>query len=294
MGSLKMKRIVIIGASIAGHTAAVNLRQKNKDYQVTLITEESYPLYDKRKLLYLFSGKIKEKDILLASEEFYQKSGINFVKEKKVTAVNTEKRTVYFKDRDNIEYDSLVIASGKRVSFADIPGAKKTGVFGLYSLNDYKDFVNRIFREAVCLVGSDQVALGTAAAISLKNKVEVKLISRNIIDKSLLPKDVEVINCPVEEIIGEGQVQAVKLKDGKAIGISAVVFMEELRSNIDFLKDTAIAMNRDSVLVDEAMRTNVEGVFACGSVSSRQDTPEKIKRWSDAVDDSFCLVNNFS
>ncbi len=288
-----MKRIVIIGASIAGHTVAVNLKEKYRDYQISLVTEEGYSLYDKRKLLYLFSSRIKEKDILLASEEFYEKSGINFLKEKKVTAINTEKKIIYFKDRDILDYDFLIIASGKKVSLPDIAGAKKAGVFSLYSLNDYKDFANRIFREAVCLVGSDQIALGTAAAISLKNKVEVKLISRNIFDKSLLPAGIEVINSPVQEIIGEGEVQAVKLKDGKAIGISAVVFMEELKSSIDFLKNTGIAIDKDSILVDDRMRTNIEGVFACGSVSSRRDTPEKIKRWSDAIDDSLCLANNF-
>lgn len=287
-----MVRIVIIGASIAGHTAAVNLREQDKDSSITLLSQESHPLYDRRKLPSFLSGAIKEEDILLTSEDFLQKIQINFLKERKVISVNTAKRIIYFKEKGNIEYDFLVIASGRRPVLPEIPGAKKNGVFLLYTLDDYKDFANRIIREPVCLVGSCPEAVEIARAIVLKFKVEVKLISRVRIDASLLPQEIEVINAPLVQIIGESQAQAIKLEDGKAIGVSAVVFADDFRSNIDFLKNTGIEIDKDAVLVDETMRTSQERVFACGIAARRRGSAQGVKVWEDAISDSLCLADN--
>jgi len=285
-----MDRIVIIGASIAGHTAAVSLREQDKDCSITLLTQDSHPLYDRRKLALLLSGAIKEEEILLTSEDSLQKIKINFLKEKKAVSVNTGKRVVYFKDKDNIGYDFLVIASGRHPVLPELPGAKKSGVSLLYTLDDYKEFSNRIIREPVCLVGSSQEAVEIAKSIVLKFKAEVKLVSRLTLDTSSLPAEIEVINIPLAEIIGESQAQAVKLEDGKAIGVSCVVFVDTFKNNIDFLKNTDIEMHEDAVLVDEMMRTSAERVFACGIVAKGRKAMQATKTWEDAMSDSLCLA----
>lgn len=289
-----MARIVIIGASIAGHTAAVSLREQDKDCSITLLTQESHPLYDRRKLAALLSGAIKEEEILLTSEDLLQKLKINFLKEKKAVSVNTAKRTVSFKDKDNIEYDFLVIASGRRAVLPELPGAKKSGVSVFYTLSDYREFSSRFIKEPVCLVGSSPEAVEIAKAIVLRFKTEVKLISRLTQDTSSLPAEIEVINAALAEIIGESQAQAVKLEDGKAIGVSCVVFADTFKNNIDFLKNTDIELDEDAVLVDEMMRTNRERVFACGVVAKRKTAPQVIKMWEDAISDGLCLAQNLT
>lgn len=276
-----MNNIVIIGASVSGHNIALRLREKDPDCAITLIGEENYPAYDHLKLADFISGIIPEKDIFLCREGLYQEKNINFLEGKKAATLNTQKKLVYFKDKGSIKYDYLVIASGRSPTLPELPGARKEGVFRFYTLDDAKEFLKRYISEPVCLVGSDTLALKIAEAISEKFKVEVKLITRKAFDPGSIPRNVEIIHDPVKEIIGEGQAQAVKLERGKAVSISAVLFMDDYKSNIDFLKDTDVRIKDDFVVIDGWMQTTVENIFACGSAVAK-----------DSVVISMMLVDN--
>ena len=287
-----MANVLIIGASVAGHNAAQKLRERDKEIQITLVSQEKYPFYDKRKLPDLLAGSIKENEIFMADEDFYRRNNITFLKEKEATAVNTQRRTVYFKDKNNLAYDFLVIACGLKPVLPEIPGARKPGSFLFYTLDDLKEFTKWLIIHPVCLVGSDESALGLAGALTLRYKTEVKLISRSSFDPLLIPQDVEVINIGLQEIIGEGEVQAIKLQNGKAIGVCSVIFRDEFESNAGFLKNTDIKTSNGLISVDEQMRTNVDGVFACGSVCARVEGEQKNKNWDEVVNECISVADS--
>lgn len=287
-----MKSIVIIGASIAGHTAAMAVRDGRKETPVTLITQEKYPFYDKRKLWDYLSGKAKEKDVLLCDEESYRHNAIEFIKESKVSNINTDKKILYFKNRESISYGLLAICSGKKVELPEIPGSKKEGVFRLYSLEDFKKFVSYMTGDALCVVGSSLMALRIAKALALRNK-EITLISADAqspLDTATETGRIEVMQGSLIEIIGESQAQAVKLDTGKIIGVSAVIFADGQKGSIDFLKYTDVETKGGAIIVDSAMRTNIKDVFAAGSVSCRNDGPKKADDWESAFSEGQLLA----
>ncbi|MEW6170855.1 MAG: FAD-dependent oxidoreductase [Candidatus Omnitrophota bacterium] len=288
-----MTKIVIIGAGIAGHSVAVNLREKNKDCLITLISEEAYLPYDRRKLIDYLKGDIKDSDLFLASEDFYKENNINFLKEKIVVSINTNKKVIHFKDsKETIDYEILVICSGKKIVLPEIPGAHKEGVFNFYSLTDLKKFTQSPITDTICVVGSDQGALDLAKTISVKYKVEVKLISLNDFDVCAVPPEVELIKSQVTEIIGEGFAQAIKLKEGKVIAVTNILFKEKLESNINFLKNTQIEILNNQIIVGQNLETNIKNIFSCGSVASYKDNTDFIKTFDDVVNESKILVDN--
>jgi len=214
----------------------------------------------------LINNVISEKDIFLCNEDDYSSLGISFIKNKKVGSLNIQKKLLYFKDKGSINYDILVIASGRSPVIPDIPGAKKEGVYRFYTLNDVKGFIQSYVSHPVCIVGSNSFALKMAEAVSEKYSVEVKLLSHAAFDPSDIPQNTEIINDSIVEIIGEGETQAIKLASGKALGVCAVLFMDDYKSNIDFLKGTDIQTKDDFIIVDGWMQTNQDNIFACGSV----------------------------
>lgn len=264
-----MTSIVIIGASASGHNIALRLRDKLNTGNITLISEENYPAYDHLKLADFISGIVSEKDMFLCGEDFYPKHNINFLKGKKVSILNTQKKIVYFKDKGSINYDFLVLATGRSPVLPEVPGTRKDGVYRLYTLDDTKEFLKRYIAEPVCVVGSDVFALKIAEAVTEKYKVEVKLLSHKAFDPGSIPKNVEVSNDSIQEIIGEGEAQAVKLASGKAIAVSAVLFMDNYKSNIEFLKNAEVAVKNDLVVFDNCMQTTVKDIFACGSITGK-------------------------
>jgi NAD(P)H-nitrite reductase large subunit len=292
-----MPKIAIIGASCAGHNAALKLREIDPESEITLLTEEAYPFYDRRKLVEFLAGSVTEKELISAAQDLYAGKTIVFLPSKKASSLNTTKRIIYFKDKSNLGYDFLVIASGRRVVPPEIPGAKRNGVFTFCGLDDYKKFKERasIMKGTVCLVGQGEEALAIAQAISRAFKVEVKMASTRLEDAALsLPQEIEIIASPLQEIIGEGEVQAVKFKDGKAVGASSVVFLEGLKNNTDFLKNTEVELLDDAVLVDEDMRASIDNIFACGAVARRKGSAVcSVKSWDDIVLETLSLASGF-
>ena len=286
-----MTRIVIIGASVSGHNTAVALRERDKECAITLVTEEPYPFYDRRKLSDYLSGAISENGLFLCGEDFYRDKNITFLKEKKASAVNPKRRLVYFRDKSTLEYDALVVASGRVAEMPDITGAKKEGVFALNSLDDFKKAMSSFITDQVCLMGSDDIALQLARALIRRYKVEVKLASREDFESSLVPEGAEVIREALEEIIGEGGTQAVKLRSGKVIAASAVFCSDRTKVSADFLKENNPEISQDALMVDAGMRTNIEGIFACGSVCAPRTEPKKIKNWDDCIKEANLLAD---
>jgi len=289
-----MTRVVIIGASCAGHNLAVSLREKNRDCSIVLITEEAYPCYDRRRLGDFLAGSMSESEIFISSDAFYSENNIDFIKGQRVAAVNTVKKTVSFKARDSLGYDFLVVASGRKIVPQEVSGIKKSGVMILYSLDDFKQLSDCLMTDTVSIVGDDHIALGLAKIISSKNKVEVKLISRKLFDNIAMPDGVEVINAELAEIIGEGGVQAIKLKNGKVIGTSKVIFRQELKGNTDFLKNTPLETDADLLLVNNNMRTNIETIFACGAVCMPKEGADQPGGWDKITSESIVLSETLS
>jgi nitrite reductase (NADH) large subunit len=288
-----MIKIAIIGASAAGHTLALNLREKNKDCAITLISEEENSFYDRRLLPDLLAGRIKEGELFKFKEDLYAKDNITFIKGKKAVSLNLQKNILQLKTKEAVKYDFLVICSGRRYILPEIPGVKKPGVFILYSLSDFKEFMSYSISDSVCFVGCDDFTLNMAGIIASKNK-EVKLVSNRDFSGISLPAGIEFINSEILEIIGESEIQAVKFKEGKIIACQSVVFMDKRESSIDFLKSSNVELYQGLIAIDDSGQTNCPGVYACGSVAGSKLKASNDKNWDEIVVESARLCDFLS
>lgn len=87
-------KYVIIGASAAGLAAAEAVRKEDPQGTVTILTEEAYMPYSRPSISYYLKGKVKESDMALRKPYFYKEKKIDVVTNAKVTAIDTEKKTV--------------------------------------------------------------------------------------------------------------------------------------------------------------------------------------------------------
>jgi len=108
-----------------------------------------------------------------------------------------------------------------------IPGAKKKGVLLLATKEEFGKLESFLINDTVCISGPSKTALHLAKTIHEKYKVEVKVVTQDKIEETLTA-GIEVIASPVQEIVGEGRAEAVKFKDGKAVGVCLVLFVEDI------------------------------------------------------------------
>jgi len=107
-----------------------------------------------------------------------------------------------------------------------IPGAKKKGVLYFGPSDDFNKLGEVLVNDTVCIDGPQSAAFNLAKLINEKYKVGVKVVTKDVFTGQL-PKDVEAVNSPIQEIVGEGRAEAVKFKNGSAVGVGLVIFVDE-------------------------------------------------------------------
>ncbi len=307
-----MKKLLIIGNSAAGISAAEAIRARDKQSEITMVSDEDYPAYCRCLISYLLAGDVKKDKVFFRPESFYKENNINLVLNKKVSRVLPKKNRVTCEDKTQLDYDVLLIAAGAHPKIPEIKGIKKTGVFGFRTLKDVKAIQDLLpVAKCACVLGGGLV--GIKAAYALKKKgIEVKVVvsSRQImsqvfdedssllIQKRLEEHGIEFLSRQdAAEIIGEGDIKAVKLASGKIFACSLVVVGKGVEPNIEIAQESGIQF-QTGILADAAMRTNIENIYTAGDVCECLDIttgkPALNALWTSAVEQGKIAGENMS
>jgi len=281
-----MKQFVIIGNSAAGIAAVEAIRQADRESKITVVSDEDYSSYCRCLISYYLAGDIKEDKIVYRPESFYKENNIELLLNKKVIRVDPKKNRVVLADKSQMGYDSLLIATGASSKFPELKGIKKEGVFGFRTLKDAKDIAGLLpVTKSACVLGGGLIGLKAAYALK-KRKIDVKVIIKSrqvlsqvldseaaqLVQKKLEENGIEVIlGQDVAEIISdEGEIKAVKLDSGKALGVSMVVVGKGVSPNKDLIKDTAIKVN-EGIVSNNNLQTSIPNIYAAGDVAETFD-----------------------
>ena len=112
-----MKRIVVVGGSLAGHHAAATLRRLGYDGALTVIGSEQHRPYDRYPLSKAFlTGETDRKGLELADDI----PGVDWRLGSTATDADLGARHVVVDDGERICFDGLVVASGARPRHSEL------------------------------------------------------------------------------------------------------------------------------------------------------------------------------
>lgn len=264
--------------------------------EITVISKEDCPAYDRRLLPQYLAGRVEEKDLFLCAQGFYAAHNVFFEKASEVARLDTKKQRVVLKDNAKIPYEYLVIASGEETRLPDIPGTGKDGVVAFAGFESVKEIRQRLsFASLVCVAGRPKECAMFAEIAQAAGK-EVKVISPAPPPEgfSAGQKTEWLQGVRVTEVIGEGkELKAIKLSNGKAIGASLVVFAPHPSPASGFLKESGVVTSAGGyVIVDKNLRTNLENIFACGAVAREEGALETEKSWEDSCGEGLFVAEN--
>lgn len=121
-----MAHIVIIGAGIGGMPTAYELKTKiGSNHQVTVVNAVDYFQFVPSNP-WLGVGWSKREKITFPIRPYLEKKGINFIAQP-VTRIDAEQNSLQLANGDNLSYDYLVITTGPKLSFDEVPGSGPHG-----------------------------------------------------------------------------------------------------------------------------------------------------------------------
>ena len=134
---MKRQPIVIVGASLAGGTAAVTLRDEGFDGDIVLIGAESELPYNRPPLSkgYL-RGQDRFSDQLVKPAAYYTEQRIELRLGVRATAIDPTQKLVELEGGERVAYDRLLVTTGGRNRTFSAPGATLPGVFQLRTVQD--------------------------------------------------------------------------------------------------------------------------------------------------------------
>ncbi len=282
-----MPTFVIVGASLAGATAAATLRSEGFDGRLVLIGEEPLPPYERPPLSkeYLRGEQPLEK-AWIRPPEFWAENDVEARFGARVERVDTADRVVALGDGERIAFDAALIATGCRNRRLAIPGADLPGVLELRTAAD-ADRIKAAAERAQKAVVVGAGFIGSEVAASLRGlglDVTVVEFMQTPLERVLgleLGRVIEGLHRDhgVELILGEaaerfegaGRFEALVTTSGRRIEGDFAVVGVGVEPVCDVVRDTDVRVD-NGVLVDATLATSVPGIFAAGDVA-RHDHP---------------------
>ena len=131
------RTFIIVGAGLAGATAAGSLRGQGFAGRIVLIGAEQELPYDRPPLSkdYL-QDKSEKAKIYVHPRQWYADNDIELRLSTRVTAIDRVARTVTLEDGERLGYDKLLLATGASPRRLNVPGAELEGVRYLRNVND--------------------------------------------------------------------------------------------------------------------------------------------------------------
>ena len=116
-----MARIIVMGAGVGGMPAAYDLKKSlGKRHEVVLIgTSEHFQFTPSNP--WVTVGWRKPDQVLVPIRPNVERKGIRFIAQP-VSRIEADQNTVHLADGESLEYDYLVIATGPKLAFDEIPG----------------------------------------------------------------------------------------------------------------------------------------------------------------------------
>ncbi len=303
-----MRRIVVVGASLAGLRAVEALRREGYEGALTLVGEEPHAPYDRPPLSkQVLRGEWGEDRLDLRRGAGLEELELDARLGVRATGLDGRAREVQLADGSRLPYDGLLIATGARARRLPL-GEGLSGVHVVRTLEDATALRDALVAgPRVCVIGAGFIGLEVAAscrALGL-SVTAIEGLPLPLVNKLGVPMAAAVadlhraegvdLRCgvTVAAIEGDGRVERVRLSDGAAIDADLLVMGVGVAPNVEWLQGSGIELD-DGVLCDARCATALPDVVAAGDVArwpnALFDETMRVEHWTHAVEQANAAV----
>jgi NADPH-dependent 2,4-dienoyl-CoA reductase/sulfur reductase-like enzyme len=281
-----MARLLIIGGSDAGISAALRARETDPSVSVTVVVGDSYPNYSVCGLPFYVSGEVPDwRRLAHRTVDEIKRTGIQLLLNHTATAIEPTQKTVEVVDTERqkhaLRYDRLVIATGAvpirpRVAKLDLPG-----IYLLHTMDDSFRIYQRITEnqpQTAIVVGAGYIGLEMADALRHRG-MQVTLVVRSevlrasvdaslarVVEDELRRHEVEVVKqVEIESIQHDGSRLVVSGSNDFRQAADLVLIAAGVRPSSELAVTAGIHTGaHGAIRVTREMETNIPDIYAAG------------------------------
>jgi NADPH-dependent 2,4-dienoyl-CoA reductase/sulfur reductase-like enzyme len=283
---MTIERVVIAGAGLAGLRTAEALRRRGYDGSVVLVGEEEGVPYDRPPLSKdVLAGTRTAQSTVLRSADELAELEVELRAGERVEQLDPHAQTVRV-GGELLPFDRLVVATGARARPFPL-GADLAGVHVLRTLDDAVEIRRRLAAAPrVVIVGAGFIGAEVASsARALGLDVTIVEAAPTPLVRAVGPGVGEVcaalhrehgtrlvLGAAVTAVEGTGQVERVRLADGRTIACDLLVVGIGVLPALDWLAGSGLSVG-DGLLCDEHLNAGHPAIYAAGDVA----------RWPNAL-----------
>ncbi|PSB11537.1 NAD(FAD)-dependent dehydrogenase [Pleurocapsa sp. CCALA 161] len=297
--SIDSRTFVVLGAGAAGMAAVEMLRQQGFQGKIVFISAEPKLPYDRTKLSknYL-QGNGTADSLSVRDCQFYDDHDIELRFGQAVTEVDAVNKKIIFTDLSELEFDSLLLATGGLARKLDVPGSDLAHIFTVRQPEDADSILNTVKNaQKAVVIGSSFIGMEAAASLNQQG-LDVTVVSPSKVPfEKILGEQLGMMFQQVHqskgvkfkfetkavEFIGNKQVEKVVLDDGTELAADLVVLGVGVKPNTSYLKGIKLNEKDHSIPVNNYLQTEINDIYAAGDIAQFPYAPmnksTRIEHW---------------
>ena len=258
--------IIIIGAGPAGISASLYTVRANRKTLILYEDKSSLEKTDKIENYYGFENGISGKDLYETGIKQAKNLGVDVKKEEVIKIemnMNNKDNYKFIVTTSNNVYKSkaVILATGNKKNKPKITGIEKFEGKGVSYCAICDGFFYR--NKDVAVIGSGDYAISETNDLINVAK-DVTILTNGEKAPNFRADNVKIETRGIKEIKGENKVEEVEFEDGTKLKTDGIFVAQGVAGSSDFAKKLGAITNKDKIVVNEKMETNISGLFACG------------------------------
>lgn len=286
-----MKAIIIIGAGMAGYTAARELRKLDKTVPLIIVTADDGGFYSKPMLSNAFAqNKLPAQLVTQTATQLATQLDATIMTGTRVERIDIEGRKLVT-DKGALDYDKLVFAVGAHPIRLPLEGDAADQVMSVNHVQDYALFreqldateAGRQARVTIlgagligCEFADDLAGGGHAVTLIDPNTLPLAALAAPALSEGLLAaltaRGVDLrLGTTASRVDRSGNALNLSLANGDTVQTDIVLSAVGLRPSTTLAAASGLAVNR-GIVVDAYGRTSAPDIYALGDCAEYTDT----------------------
>lgn len=255
-----MGTVIIIGNGPAGISAALYTKRANID---TIIIGRDNGTLKKAHLIENYYGletPISGDKLVEIGISQAKKLGCKIHNDEVVSIGFDGKLSIKTK-QSNYSGDAVIIATGTARNTPKIKGIKEFEGKGISYCAVCDAFFYR--QKDVCVLGNGDYALHEAMEL-LPVASSVTILTNGLEPTVEIPNEIKCDKRKITSFNGKEKINSVLFEDGENLDTSGIFIAVGVASSSDLAKKLGVALDKNNIIVNENMETNIPGLYAAG------------------------------